>query len=59
MDRFVQVARDHDKIRVNDDLTLTIITPPTIPPQVEGPGKVGQSFEDKMKGQLKVGDYLN
>ena len=36
MERFVQQARDYDKIKVNDDLTLTILTPPTIPPFIGG-----------------------
>jgi hypothetical protein len=35
IDRFLQLARDHDKIIVNNDLTLTIMTPPTVPPSIE------------------------
>ena len=35
IDRFLQLARDHDKIVVNPDLTLTIVTPPTVPPPLE------------------------
>jgi hypothetical protein len=29
------LARDHDKIVVNPDLTLTVVTPPTVPPPLE------------------------
>jgi len=35
IDRFLQLARDHDKIIVNDDLTMTLRTPPTVPPTVD------------------------
>ena len=35
IDRFLQLARDHDKIVVNPDLTLTVVTPPTVPPPLE------------------------
>ena len=35
MDRFLQLARDHEKVQVNDDLTLTIATPPTVPLTME------------------------
>lgn len=35
IDRFLQLARDHDKIVVNPDLTLTIVTPPTVPPSID------------------------
>jgi hypothetical protein len=35
IDRFLQLARDHDKIVVNQDLTLTIVTPPTVPCSID------------------------
>lgn len=35
IDRFLQLARDHDKIIVNDDLTLTLKTPPTQPKAID------------------------
>jgi hypothetical protein len=35
IDRFIQLARDHEKVVVNEDLTLTVITPPTVPSTIE------------------------
>jgi hypothetical protein len=35
MERFLALAKDHGKIIVNEDLTLTLKTPPTIPPTVD------------------------
>ncbi len=53
MDRFIQLAKDHEKIVVNDDLTLTIVTPPTVPQTID------QINQDKNNGHTTVADYLN
>ena len=35
IERFLSLARDHGKVVVNEDLTLTLKTPPTVPPTVD------------------------
>lgn len=35
IDRYIALAKDYDKVTVNDDYTLTLETPPTIPPSPE------------------------
>jgi hypothetical protein len=50
IDRFLQLARDHDKIIVNPDLTLTIITPPSVPPSIE---------EAKQQKPFSVQEFMN
>jgi len=35
IERFLALAKDHGKVVINDDLTLTLKTPPTLPPSVE------------------------
>ena len=52
IDRFLQLARDHDKIIVNPDLTLTIITPPTVPPSIE-------EAKQRSEKPFSVQDFMN
>ena len=53
IDRFIQLARDNEKIIVNDDLTLTLVTPPTIPQSMD------QINQESMKGPTTVQDFMN
>eukprot|EP00347_Sterkiella_histriomuscorum_P019960 403339632 len=54
IDRFIQLARDHERIIVNDDLTLTVITPPSTPKSVD---QINQ--EAPHNGPTTVAEYLN
>jgi len=46
------LARDHDKIIVNSDLTLTIVTPPTVPPSID-------EAKTKTERPQTVADFMN
>ena len=49
--RFIQLARDNDKLNINSDLTITLITPPTVPPSA-------QEIDMNAARPINVGDVM-